>query len=181
MFLLFSNDMCRISFNSYLNFCIQKSGMSATKFSQSLIFSAIIPHCYRNFSHVCHLVMQVLTSLIKLLITTCNLILIKLAELKKDMIWLKFENKCIKVEINWLWHHWNLPSSLLVLLKWGRRLLYHLSPVEDYTHSFWPWFYMTHEFGIPRKYYHPQENHKILIILDKHLWQASRAIISLGI
>ena len=48
-----SHDMCRISFNSYLNFCIQKSGMSATKFQQSLIFSVRIPHCYPDFSHVC--------------------------------------------------------------------------------------------------------------------------------
>ena len=53
-----SHDMCRISFNSYLNFCIQKSGMSATKFPQSLIFSARIPRRYRDFSHVCS---QVLT------------------------------------------------------------------------------------------------------------------------
>ena len=47
-----SHDMCRISFNSYLNFCIQKSGMSATKFPQSFIFSARIPRRYHDFSHV---------------------------------------------------------------------------------------------------------------------------------
>ena len=45
-----SHSMCRISFNSYLNFCIQKSGMSATKFPQSLIVSERIPCHYRDFS-----------------------------------------------------------------------------------------------------------------------------------
>ena len=48
-----SHDMCRICFNSYLNFCIQKSGISATKFPQSLIFSARIPRRYQDFSSVC--------------------------------------------------------------------------------------------------------------------------------
>jgi hypothetical protein len=44
------HDMCRIRRKSYLNFCIEKSEMSATKFPQSLIFSARIPRNYLDFS-----------------------------------------------------------------------------------------------------------------------------------
>ena len=44
-----SHDMCRISFHSYLNFRIEKSGMSATKFPQSLRLSEKILAVFTTF------------------------------------------------------------------------------------------------------------------------------------